>query len=153
MYCLGVNDRNFTFLVPVAVVPTCKKDYQPNKSTHTVRDVAMVIYNKYHELGLHEKLGPLATANSDGAAQFRKGMGQLLGTHIPRELQDTFNTLSFFNTVGGDNGMTIACDLDHLGKRVHARICTTAGLKIGAITFTKIYSAASQLMRVKLSAY
>ena len=54
------------------------QDHELGQSTRTVAVVAKVIFEKYHSMGLHKKIGPLSTANSDGASQFRKGMGTVL---------------------------------------------------------------------------
>ena len=97
-----------------------------------------LIYDKYHDIGLHEKIGPLSTANSDGASQFRKGMGQVLDQQLPLNIKVKYaSKCSLFNVVGGELGMTIACDLDHLGKRFRARIKTAIGINVGKVTFAK----------------
>ena len=137
VYCLCLNDDKFTFLLPVALIPTCKKDYEAGESTHTVKEVMGIIYKKYHELGLHKTLGPLATGNSDGASPFRKGMGQLLNSLIPTDIRRTYSKCKLFNVVGGEFGMTIACDLDHLGKRFRARVKTAIGIMIGIVPLNK----------------
>ena len=86
---------------------------------------------------LHEKLGPLSTGTSDGAGHFRKGLGQLLSQDLPVSIHNIFKSLPLFNCTGGLLGMTISCDLDHLGKRFRARNKTAKGILVGRITFTK----------------
>ena len=53
-------------------------------------------------------------------------------------IQVIFASLQLFNKVGRAKGMTIACDLDHLGKRLRARIKTDMGIMIGIYTTTKV---------------
>ena len=137
VYAFAINDRHQTSIVPVALIPTCKKDYEVGESTNTVTTVARVICDRYHQLGMHNKLGPLTTANSDGAAQFRKGMGKLLDNLIPEDIRAVYVECLLFNVAGGPLGMTISCDLDHLGKRFRARIKTAVGISIGVVNFTK----------------
>ena len=115
VWCLGLNDRDVTFLFPVACVPTCKKDYELEESTHTVAEVASAIRECYVKMNLQDKLGPLSTADSDGASQFRKGIGQVLCEDLPPNIRNIYRQKCLlFNTVGGDQGMTPACDLDHI---------------------------------------
>ena len=103
-----------------------------------VKVVAGIIYRKYHELDLDETIGPLSTGNSDGAGQFRKGIGQLLSNLLPENIRADYEECDLFNIVGGDKGMTMACDLDHVGKRTRARIKTEGGIWIFNVQFTKI---------------
>ena len=48
VWCLGLNCRELTFLFPVALIPTCKKDYFLGQSTSTIKEVSTTIYNKFH---------------------------------------------------------------------------------------------------------
>ena len=134
---LALNHPLLTCIFPVALVPTCKKDHELGESTHTVAVVAKVIFEKYHSMGLHKKIGPLSTANSDGASQFRKGMGTVLSQDLPRKVRDVYKNCLLFNTVGSPWGIVIACDLDHLRKRTRERIKTALGIKVSSFTFTK----------------
>ena len=34
VYYLSLNNGKFTFLLPVALIPTCKKDYEAGESTN-----------------------------------------------------------------------------------------------------------------------
>ena len=140
VYALGVNDKTLTSLVPVALVPTCKKDYDngDRSQTNTVKTVFQTMCNKYHQLGLDEKIGPLSTGNSDGAGHFQKGAGQMLSDVLPNDIRVTCSSYKLFDTFGGDKVMTMACDLDHLGKRFRARVKTDAGIALCEVQFTKI---------------
>ena len=52
VWCIGLNDKNNTFLVPVALIPTCKKDYVIGESTSTITTVGKIIADKYHGMKL-----------------------------------------------------------------------------------------------------
>ena len=121
----------------------------------TVKEVMGIIYNKYREFGLHNSLGTLATGNPDGASPFCKGMGQLFNSLIPTDIRRTYYACKFFNVVGGEFGMIIACDLSHLGKHFHARVKTAIGIMVGIVppnkkllAHTNIVHDASQVERL-----
>ena len=136
-YAKEVNDKDFTSLVPVALVPTCKKDHKVGESTQTVKEITQTIYDAYHKLNMHNTIGPLSI-NSDGAGQFRKGMGQILGARIPSDIGEIcLEGCPLFNIVGGEFGMTISCDIDHLGKRFRARVKTACGVLVGVVALTR----------------
>ena len=102
-----------------------------------VRHCTNILHPSYR-LQLDNKLGPLSTDNPDGAGHFHKSLGQLLSKDLPVNIQVIFASLQLFNKVGRAKGMTIACDLDHLGKRLRARIKTDMGIMIGIYTMTKV---------------
>lgn len=148
VFCIGLNDRNITSLFPVAAIPSCKKDAIIGESTNTVQQVFTTIVNKYHQMQLHKTLGPMSTADSDGAGQFRKGIGNVLNKDLPANVRSVYITpdgkalCPLLNLVGGPEGTTPACDIDHLGKRFRARVKTLTGIRIGVFTFTKVDMAA-----------
>ena len=88
-------------------------------------------------MDLHNKIGPLTTGNSDGAPPFHKGMNQVLDRNISMNVRVIYlEGCPLFNVAGSEFGMTIACNLDHLGKRFRARVKTACGITVGVVTLT-----------------
>ena len=137
VWCIGLNSKDVTFLVPVALIPTCKKDYELGESTSTIATVGKVVINKYYEMGLDKKIGPLSWALSDGASHFRQGTGQVLSKDLPTDTRNVYKDCLLCNKIGGERGTSNNCDGPHLGKRSRARIKSAKGLKIGCFTFVK----------------
>ena len=47
VWCIGLNDKKNIFLVPVALIPTCKKDYQIDELTSTIATIGKIIIDRY----------------------------------------------------------------------------------------------------------
>ena len=87
VWCIGLNHHDITTLFPVAILLTCKKDYETEEPTHSVLAIAKVIYDKYHSMKFPEKVDPLSGGNSDGAAPFCNGMGWLLCKDLSSDIR------------------------------------------------------------------
>ena len=85
----------------------------------------------------------MSTYNSDGAPQFRKGVGKVLSKDLPPKIRSIYiapdgsHRCPLMNLVGGSHGTTASCDIDHLAKRFRARIKCLIGIMIAIIQFTK----------------
>ena len=137
VWCISLNDKKTIFLVPVALIPTCKKDYQIEQSTTTITTIGKIIIDKYYKTKLCEKIGLLSSCISDGASHFRKGMGKALSEDLTSQIRDVYKDCKLFNKVGGQDGTTNQCDPNHLGKRSRAKINSQGWIKVANITFTK----------------
>ena len=142
IFAIGLNHPTFTSLIPIAISPTCKKDDIVGESTNTVHEIVTTIRQKWHSYPISNNF-IMATYNSDGAGQFRKGVGKVLSKDLPGAIRRVYineegdSRCPLLNLVGGDDGTTASCDNDHLGKRFRARIKTSMGITIGVINFNK----------------
>ena len=90
VFAIGFNDATRTSLIAVAESPSCKKDMVNGESMDTIMSIVSKIIDTYHELDLHNTIGPLVTINSDSAAPFRKACGEKLSVDLPIEVREIF---------------------------------------------------------------
>ena len=67
-----------------------------------------------------------------------KGAGKLATNMLPPKIYAVHKDCAFFNHVGGRSGMTMNCDLDHLGKRNRARGKIMTGSAVGNYCFDEV---------------
>ena len=133
---MGLNHGTSTGLIPVCLSPTCMKDDVTDESTSTLREIYQTIENKYIRMGLHTKW-PLSMVNSNGAEQFKKGIGQVLNKDLPKDVCNVYISSTdqkqlcpLFNLVQSKEDAVPAFDLDHLGKRFRAKIKSSLGITV-----------------------
>ena len=119
---IGFVNKDHTAIWPLYLSPTCKKDNFLEESTGATKFLIEYVYDKYiTDPRGQATIGPLGTVVSDGAPQFRKGMGKAVNMELPPLIRVCFAGCQLFNLTGGLHGCTVSCDLDHIGKRTRAR--------------------------------
>jgi hypothetical protein len=69
---------------PLYLSLTCKKDNIEEESTRATKFLIEYVYEKYTtDPRGQDTIGPLGTVGSDGAPNFRKGMGKAMNMELP----------------------------------------------------------------------
>lgn len=144
---LTFNSGEFTSVIVLCISPTCKKDDIVGESTNTIKEILATIlerWNSYHYQDLRERF-ILSTISSDGAPAFRKGVGQVLNKDLSPAVRSVYvdatngqKHCQLLNLTGSVEDVTGAVDLDHLLKRLRARVKTQMGITIFNCNFTKV---------------
>ena len=144
VFVLTFNSGEFTSAVVLCISPTCKKDEIIGESTNTVKEILSTILHHWHSYPQHFRDNYiLSTIASDGAPAFRKGVGQVLSKDLSAVVRAVYVTggkvnCKLLNLTGSPEDITGTVDLDHLLKRLRARVKTNMGITIFTCNFNKV---------------
>ena len=144
VFVLTFNSGEFTSAVVLCISPTCKKDEIIGESTNTVKEILSTILHHWHSYPQHFRDNYiLSTIASDGAPAFRKGVGQVLSKDLSAGVRAVYVTggkvnCKLLNLTGSPEDITGTVDLDHLLKRLRARVKTNMGITIFTCNFNKV---------------
>ena len=144
---LTFNSGEFTSVIVLCISPTCKKDDIIGESTNTIKEILSTIlerWNSHPYQDLRDRF-ILSTISSDGAPAFRKGVGQVLNKDLSPAVRSVYvdatngqKHCQLLNLTGSVEDVTGGVDLDHLLKRLRARVKTQMGITIFNCNFTKV---------------
>lgn len=89
VFAIGFNHPTFTSLIPVCLSRTCKTDDIVGESTDTIYEIVSTIERKWHSFAITNQF-KMSTYNSDGAPQFRKGVGKVLSKDLPPKIRSIY---------------------------------------------------------------